>query len=303
MISRQEAAKMLDITPQSVSNWVKKGLLTGHLVGGVLLVDRNTIEQYFDSLQQLGQCGDRIAKLLPSVVAEDARLNREIKDISKAQESIRKGMPRWLIDNIYSAVIAVAGDDVLNAREASILYALNRGDTVSDISQRFCLTRERVMQLVNKSFRKIYAMRTFSELRRECIELRIANQRLRSEIDHLTAVINDKVQKDVVMNQRMQDAITKYGGPEKFHQLIDLLGCRLIDMNLSVRALNCLKSLDIETMADLVKITADDVLKVRNFGKKTFVELKDFLSQFHLTFGTDVDELYQIDIMLSHQKA
>ena len=53
LISRQEAARLLDVSEQTVSNWIQKGVIKGHLIENRLYVDRETIEQYFDSLQDL----------------------------------------------------------------------------------------------------------------------------------------------------------------------------------------------------------------------------------------------------------
>lgn len=52
-----------------------------------------------------------------------------------------------------------------------------------------------------------------------------------------------------------------------------LLKTRLVDMNLSVRALNCLKAADVDTLGDLVQFNKTDLLKFRNFGKKSLSEL------------------------------
>ena len=67
-----------------------------------------------------------------------------------------------------------------------------------------------------------------------------------------------------------------------------LLKTRLIDMNLSVRALNCLKAADVDTLGDLVQYNKADLLKFRNFGKKSLSELDDLLESLNLSFGTDI---------------
>ena len=61
-----------------------------------------------------------------------------------------------------------------------------------------------------------------------------------------------------------------------------LLKTKLIDMDLSVRALNCLKAADVETLADLVVFNRSDLLKFRNFGKKSLTELDELLNTMNL---------------------
>jgi DNA-directed RNA polymerase subunit alpha len=71
-------------------------------------------------------------------------------------------------------------------------------------------------------------------------------------------------------------------------QLRQLMNTKLSDMDLSVRALNCLKTSEIETLADLVKLQRTELLKFRNFGKKSLTELDELLAKHHLVFGMDV---------------
>ena len=65
-------------------------------------------------------------------------------------------------------------------------------------------------------------------------------------------------------------------------------------MDLSVRALNCLKAADVETLADLVSFGKGDLLKFRNFGKKSLSELEELVRLKGLTFGMNVAK-YKLD--------
>ncbi|MFT4986886.1 MAG: DNA-directed RNA polymerase subunit alpha [Flavobacteriales bacterium] len=69
-----------------------------------------------------------------------------------------------------------------------------------------------------------------------------------------------------------------------------LLKTKLVDMDLSVRALNCLKAADIDTMGDLVSFNKNDLLKFRNFGKKSLTELEDLIINKGLEFGMDISK-------------
>ena len=69
-----------------------------------------------------------------------------------------------------------------------------------------------------------------------------------------------------------------------------LLKTKLVDMDLSVRALNCLKAADVETLGELVAFNKNDLLKFRNFGKKSLTELEDLLDSMNLTFGMDISK-------------
>ena len=81
---------------------------------------------------------------------------------------------------------------------------------------------------------------------------------------------------------------------EEVLHMRQLLKTKLIDLNLSVRALNCLKAAYVETLGDLVQYNKTDLLKFRNFGKKSLSELDDLLESLNLSFGTDISK-YKLD--------
>lgn len=81
---------------------------------------------------------------------------------------------------------------------------------------------------------------------------------------------------------------------EEVLHMRQLLKTKLVDMDLSVRALNCLKAADVETLGDLVQYNKTDLLKFRNFGKKSLTELDDLLEGLNLSFGTDISK-YKLD--------
>ena len=73
-----------------------------------------------------------------------------------------------------------------------------------------------------------------------------------------------------------------------------LLKTRLTELDLSVRALNCLKAADVETLGDLCSINRAELLKFRNFGKKSLTELDAKLASLNLSFGMDLSK-YKLD--------
>lgn len=81
---------------------------------------------------------------------------------------------------------------------------------------------------------------------------------------------------------------------EEVLHMCQLLKSKLVDMDLSVRALNCLKSAEVETLAELVVFNKTDLLKFRNFGKKSLTELEDLLTSLNLSFGMDISR-YKLD--------
>jgi len=73
-----------------------------------------------------------------------------------------------------------------------------------------------------------------------------------------------------------------------------LLKTKLVDMDLSVRALNCLKAAEVSTLGQLVQFAKNDLLKFRNFGKKSLTEIEDLIKTKGLSFGMTIDK-YRLD--------
>ncbi len=93
------------------------------------------------------------------------------------------------------------------------------------------------------------------------------------------------------------DSEEKYGNEEFDEEVLHMrqvLKTKLVDMDLSVRALNCLKAADVDTLGELVTYNRNDLLKFRNFGKKSLTELDDLLDNMGLTFGMDTSK-YKLD--------
>ena len=75
---------------------------------------------------------------------------------------------------------------------------------------------------------------------------------------------------------------------EEMLRMRKLLKTSLSELDLSVRAYNCLKAADVKTLGDLVQLEISDMMKFRNFGKKSLAELEQLVAEKNLTFGMDL---------------
>ena len=97
---------------------------------------------------------------------------------------------------------------------------------------------------------------------------------------------------NIALQNQSDDSMEEFD--EEVLHMRQLLKTKLVDMDLSVRALNCLKAADVETLGELVQFNKTDLSKFRNFGKKSLTELDDLLESLNLSFGTDISK-YKID--------
>ena len=107
-------------------------------------------------------------------------------------------------------------------------------------------------------------------------------------IHHFALFSDEKITLDTV-EQTEHDEFD-----EEILHMRQLLKTKLVDLDLSVRALNCLKAAEVETLGDLVQFNKNDLLKFRNFGKKSLTELESLLDNMKLNFGLDISK-YKLD--------
>ena len=291
MISRQDAAEILRTDPQTVSNWIEKGVLRGKMIGRIQMVDGNTIEALFDTLKDL----DESKKII-------GRLQQE--NYEKACE-LRKTRDEWLLDlamvnglekptkllRMITSMIDSVSDDIMADRERNILKYYLDGSEFEAIGDEYGLTRERVRQIIEKAMRKLGSLEPYGDVLNRCSELENENLMLKATLKRQEAELDAlRGKKDEAEDSTLS---------EQDRQVLELLNTRLVDMNLTVRALNCLKAADLETFADLVKCQKTDLLKFRNFGRKSLGELDDLLENesertgVRFSFGMDVSPYYE----------
>ncbi len=107
-------------------------------------------------------------------------------------------------------------------------------------------------------------------------------------IHHFMLFSDEKITLDTEENYENEEF------DEEVLHMRQMLKTKLIDMDLSVRALNCLKAADVDTLGELVVYNKNDLLKFRNFGKKSLTELDDLLVTMNLNFGMDITK-YKLD--------
>ncbi len=114
------------------------------------------------------------------------------------------------------------------------------------------------------------------------------NEAARILIQHFMLFTDDRIMIETNVSDHAEEL------DEEVLRMRQQLKTKLTDLNLSVRALNCLKAAEVETLGELVQLNKSDLLKFRNFGKKSLTELDDLLASLNLSFGTDISS-YKLD--------
>lgn len=271
MISRQAAAELLDCNPQTISNWVEKGVIKGHMVGNFLMIDRQSIEQYFDSLKDLSDMESKMAdvkKELQDAIMDMKTVIDEARGASMPVGRIRDGFRYNLL------MLMSLYEDRLKDREREIFTRLVNGESLEDVAHAFGISSKRVIQIGCRVSVIISEKADLKQLYEEIKELKRENEHLKLQSSNLRKRLNDYEKEDVVKEERLNSSIFQK---------------RIIDLNLTVRSLNVLKSNNCETLGDVVKLTKEEISKYRNMGKKSYIEINDFLTKLGLHWGMNPD--------------
>ena len=293
MITRKEAADILNVSAQTITNWVEKGVLKGHFPQEgkkKLLIDRNSIESYFDTFKDLSDIENCVARYKDLLLNESAELEEKVKEVRDARHLLGNGVPESFLLDLFSCVFYAAGENILTDRQKNILVMLLNGSSLSDIANFYSLTTTRILQIIRKSIRMLSTVKSWPKMHKEYKDLSVDNLNLKMLLEHQQERI-----KELEAKLNYNDEASAVADYSK-KNLAVVLSRKLIDEDLSVRCLNCLRFAHINTVYELIKYKRDDLLKLRLFGKKCLSELENFLESIHLTLGMDIDRIVDAEV-------
>lgn len=296
LIKVTEAAERLGVSRQTLENWGKNGTLrirTMSKTGNSHWVDADTIDALGDTIQDIENTRKRLQQE-QELIRADYRKEREIrKDIERELYMVDKfGTAAVYCKEFYMSIPIMLNElELINYRESQIMRDVINGTDLGWIAQNYGLTRTRITQIFYKGCRKARDLSTIKVQLNELSELKNEMAQMKAELK----IMNDELKIQRAAEQELQemDEEERIKHIKETDEILKMLNTRLVDCNLTVRSLNCLKSADVETIGDLARLTRSELLRFRNFGKKSLGELDDFLDSKGLSFGTDVDKIYR----------
>lgn len=174
-----------------------------------------------------------------------------------------------------ASAVYILSKDVLKEREADIVFRILKGENLKQIGRDYGIGDDRVRQIAKKSFHFLKEKVESYQSVKEKYEV------LKKQYDLLEMLY--KCLQDVAIN-KLSNGLVK--SPQK--EIPAVLTQRITDCGFSVRCMNCLKGASIEYVYELAAKKRVDLLKFRNFGKKSLVEIDDFFKENGIEFGTDL---------------
>ena len=161
---------------------------------------------------------------------------------------------------------------ILTEREQRILSEIIKGVSLEEIANVYGLTQERVMQIAVRAANTLSKIDELKLIHNENNTLKEENERLARENE--------------ILRKSVPDPNGHTEGINNINLLMDSVFEKcLMDYNLSVRTLNVLKSIDCNTVGDVVRYSQADMMKALNNGKKVFNEIDGFVKELGLNWG------------------
>lgn len=271
-MTRNDAAAYLGVDPQTITNWVNKGLLGGYndKSSKRFWVNADDVKKYSEKYKMLSVTEDLLDREQKELLASERKVNAKIQMLMHDALNVSS----FSYDKIGGSLCTLLElTSQCGMREKKIMQAFFNGDRISNIAYEFGLSRERVRQIVIKAIRKFnYAIEELADLKQE-------NNSLKEEIK------NVKMQLIMQEGEKEEEELSEDVPPSVF-------SIRLVNCNLPVRVLNVTKAADIDTIGDLVQYSKLEMVKFRNFGKKSLMQLDEFIHEMGLEWGMDKAKIY-----------
>ena len=299
-ITRRKAAEILGLSRQTISNYIKQGLI-GSCVGehGILYVNSEDVEKYAKKYKMLAANEKMIDDKLKEVEAHKRAINVELTELRNRATANGK-LAANAVGMLFGVINAMSHLNItpkLSYRESHMLKDIINGMTYDELSLKYDLTTTRIRQIVEKTCNKL-------EYNEDTAIAEIdTNQYLRNVIDGL--------KKKLKAVQTSYDEYRRAKGDVPISDAILpplILGKDVNDCGFPVRILNMFKWCDIYTVGDLLRKFhgKSDLDKIRNIGTKSVCIILDFVEENNLSFKkngeSDEDFYIRLNNNLSNKK-
>lgn len=297
-ITYKEAAEIAGVSKITISNLCKAGVLSYKKRHTTFFVDKEQVERYADEMFEIVQAENDLCSYREELEVEKTRLANELRELQYKCEmtridsyitDLRPHRARIVSQFVESLLPHFNEVPEITPRELEIVMSLFNSHSASDTAYKFNLTRASINATWhNFLFKLKYIKRMIVDKDAQITKLQSQTHQMQSVIDNHLAMV-EKLKRMVIEGVVDKDIDFTLDNEGEIVSIIPhkIFSTRLVDMDLSVRALNCLRAAEIDTLKDLVMCYRNDLLKFRNFGKKSLTELDEFLERLGLRFNMD----------------
>lgn len=303
-ISRQEAANILGVSPQTISNYLGRGYIDYMTADRVLFIDKESFESFVENYFEHAKAADDIMRRIDEDIKSHTKKveeeERRLKEWEDAQMTrryynafVKAGFGRQCLIKLFESVI---GRDAYGKNNFSIVARTLDGASIDVLHEDYGITKERVRQKLSRAMYKlINHLNEREQDEKDFYDLQIRNNRLHDAIKERDEFISKLEKKISHYEEKQRKGRTRY---ERFDERRKAAAGVLIVGNnsnekvdilvggISRRLLNCLKyGLEITNLYDICCYDEADYKKCRNFGRKTLTELTCLVESLSRVLG------------------
>ena len=286
-MTRNKAAEALGVTPQTISNYVKEGILGGFIgIKNTLYVNAEDVDKYLKKYRFIAVKEEMIDRKLRGLKDRENEINDRLADTRKEILGAKSyKTPSAII--LAKALFRAAMIPRLSTREMDIIDMYIEGESLQEIADVFSLTSTRVNQILAKALRK------FTEQTGEITANLRENSELEAEIHSLKLSV-------AALKKEYNDYRLSHGDTEDENPSCppEILLKSIDDCGFSIRIVIALKWTDIYDVNGLVTrfYRFEDILKIRNIGRGSLCEIRNFMDEHNLVFirpGESLSQFYR----------
>lgn len=286
-MTRNKAAEALGVTPQTISNYVKEGILGGFIgIKNTLYVNADDVDKYLKKYRFIAVKEEMIDRKLRELKDRENEINDRLADTRKELLGAKSyKTPSAII--LAKALFRAAMIPRLSTREMDIIDMYIEGESLQKIADVFSLTSTRINQILEKALRK------FTEQTVDITANLRGNSELEAEIHSLKLSV-------AALKKEYNDYRLSHGDTEDENPScpLEILLKSIDDCGFSIRIVIALKWTDIYDVNGLVTrfYRFEDILKIRNIGRGSLCEIRNFMDEHNLVFirpGESLSQFYR----------
>lgn len=282
LISRNEAAEILQVHPQTISNYAERGILKEVRKGS-----RKYCYYYEDQVKAIIQNVQEIEADQKEILAYQAEIEetkkkfKEIKDEWHKKLHAAQGSAK-IYEYATSLLKRCADNDELARREKEVIKAYLDLKTTDEIAEEMGYGGQTIRYIFHRATRKLMVRSSKAEQYDAVVS---ANESLRMKIVELEETIR-AIKAIKIQAGASTDVVNSVAdASNNIFDRYPILKERIVNDGISVRTHNCFKAADIDTFADLVSHTRQDLMRFRNVGRKSLEEIDLLLERNGLRYG------------------
>lgn len=281
LISRSAAAKTFGVTPQTISNYIKRGLLKTVKNGRWTMITKSSLDQMVSSMRS-----DDETK---TIFEKTSSANNSAKQIY--QKSIENNSLLYMLCNTHLSellctIVKSMGKNHLTAKEIAIMCDYINNIDRKHLSQIYNMTTVNIQTIYNKTLSKLKELPTYSDLE---YKISVLNQEKEIMADEMEKMRNQiKELRNGILKNRM--SAEQASDSDINTDVLKILYTKIENVPFNVRCFNVMRSVGIKYLIDIVEYPKLDLLKIPNMGRKSLSEIEDILDSYGLHFGMNVEK-------------